>query len=422
MSSVLPIDTQRYQSGNYTLEVMAHASSLSQWSDRPVVRQLRFSLWSEQPERQQLAVGNQLQLMTLSNAVETYVQTHLSQQAWPQQTHSIKLLDKDLAFSTLQLFDLAEVLNACGQRQVILPVAVAQRRQPRRRRQWWTGSAAASLLVAVGVTTAYLHYRPAAFNEVATTQAPEAVFDDAVEESTSGANAIPEGNSPPLTAPAREERAAADSVESSEDINAQESQELVQQPLNSEELESVRVTRLPAESPEPSADVSDAAPPTGVAQAPGRAFPEFDTIPEAIIKDAPAPPSQPAPAETSPATETPLTVEEQESLGSADFSAASRIERRSQPSTDHAANVVDGEEILREIATQLAPYEPADATYPLTYHIQIAADGTILNLEPISPNAPILNIPTDVIHLTPGRLLQLELIYTGADQPIVQER
>ncbi|MEM1242550.1 MAG: DUF4335 domain-containing protein, partial [Cyanobacteria bacterium P01_H01_bin.26] len=169
MSPVLPIDTQRYQSGSCTLEVTAHRSSLSQWSDRPVVRRLRFSLWLEQPNRQRLAAGDQTQLVTLRQAVESYVQTHLTQQAWPQ-THGLKLLDQELEFSTLQLFDLAEVLSASERGQITLPVT------GRRRTHWWTGSAAASLLVAVGVTTAYLYYRPTA--ELATTQAPEAVFEE----------------------------------------------------------------------------------------------------------------------------------------------------------------------------------------------------------------------------------------------------
>ncbi|MEO0868121.1 MAG: hypothetical protein AAFY17_06660 [Cyanobacteria bacterium J06642_11] len=142
MSSVLPIDTQRYESGDYTLEVTAQPSPLSQWSDRPVVRKLRFNLWAEQPQRQHLATGDQHQLVTLSSTIETYVQNHLTQAAWPS-THRLTLLGQDIELSTLQLFNLAEVLNAQGQQQIVLP-AVAKRRP---RRLWWTGSAAASLLV-----------------------------------------------------------------------------------------------------------------------------------------------------------------------------------------------------------------------------------------------------------------------------------
>lgn len=245
MSSVLPIDTQRYQSGDYTLEVTAHPSPLSQWSDRTVVRQLRFSLWSEQPERQRLAAGNQRQLIIISDAVETYVQRHLTQQAWPQ-THRLMLLDQEIEFSTLQLFDLAEVLNAYGQRQITLP---ARQQRPHRRhprRQWWTGSAVASMLVAVGVTTAYLYYRPAAVQDAVTTQVPDAVFEDGAFETFEDKVAVfPEANTQPgassvPAAPALES-APVDDLDSSAEFSFESRQELAQQPLDQTTLESVRI-------------------------------------------------------------------------------------------------------------------------------------------------------------------------------------
>ncbi|ESA33209.1 hypothetical protein N836_22725 [Leptolyngbya sp. Heron Island J] len=381
MSPVLPINTQRYRSGNYMLEVTAQPSPLSQWSDRPVVRRLRFSLWLERPERQQLAAGNQQQLVALSDAVETYVQTYLSQQAWPQ-THSIKLLDRTIKLSTIQLFNLAEVLSAYGQRHITLPVAALRRR----RRSWQTGSAVASLLVAVGVTTAYLYYRPPVFNEVATTQAPEAVFEDGV-------------SSPP-SSPAAPELESAPAEPS---FNL--SQELAQQPLDQEELDGV--STIPA------------APQAAGANAPSAAETQIPDIAEQDLGPGEDKLSAlPEASEPMTTAEVPGQLETQESLKSPAASAASDLAQRSQLPDDP---VVD-DALLAAIATQLAPYQPTDTAYPLVYHLQIAADGTIVTLDPMSEDAPNLEIPANIKTQPPGRSLQVEIIYTGSARPTVRER
>ncbi|MEM8611993.1 MAG: hypothetical protein AAGF93_08235 [Cyanobacteria bacterium P01_H01_bin.105] len=410
MSSVLPIDTQRYQSGDYTLEVTAHSSPLSQWSDRPVVRQLRFSLWSEQLDRKRLAEGDQHQLMTLSDAVETYVQTHLNQQTWPQ-THGIQLLAKTVTLSTLQLFDLAEVLNAYGQHQITLPVATPQRRQRQSRRQtWWTGSAVASLLVAVGVTTAYMHYRPATFNEVVTTQAPEATFED--DAAIAPSAQLPTASSAPAESASDE---LADNGESADDLegsgidapnpNLEQRQELEQQPLDAEVS---RTARAPAETPQPEAEFETVAPSADIAEA-------SEPLPTDGFKlDAAPPPAAPdeneGPAVATTQAPRPSDLELQDSL-----------EMRSRISNE--ATVPDMGSLLAAIAAQLAPYQPTDTAFPLVYHGQIAADGTILALEPVSEQAPTIEIPENIkISPPPERLIQIEITYTGAERPIVRER
>ena len=376
MSPVLPINTQRYRSGNYMLEVTAQPSPLSQWSDRPVVRRLRFSLWLERPERQQLAAGNQHQLVAISDAVETYVQTHLRQQAWPQ-THSIQLLNRPINLSTLQLFELAEVLSAYGQGQITLPVAAR-----RRRRSWQAGSAVASLLAAVGITTAYLYYRPPALNEVVTTQAPEAVLDD--ERVPSSVPVAPE----PEIAPA-------EPIQPSFEFN----QELAQQPLAQEELDAVRVA-----PPEPEEATAPAAEETQNAAEPDL-VPGEDELPGLSGTSEPL-----------TTADLPEQLETQESLKSPETSTAGSVAQRSQPPS---APVAD--DVLAAIATQLAPYQPTDTPYPLVYSLQIAADGTISNLSPVSENAPALEIPEGVTIQPPGRLLQVEIIYTGSQRPTVRE-
>lgn len=375
MSPVLPIHTQRYQSGDYTLEITAQPSPLSQWSDRPIVRRLRFSLWLERPERQRLAAGNQQQLVAISDAIETYVQTHLTQQAWPQ-THRIKLLDRTINFSNLQLFHLAEVLNAYGQRHIIMPAAPRRRRRP-----WQTGSAVASLLVAVGIATVYVYYRPAAFNEVATTQAPETVFEDEAALPEAGA---PIDSFPPAT-PDLEQTPAANTAPIF-DAN----QELAQQPLNQTELDSAR--SIPNDPP--STDVPDVAAQSA----------EPDPMPERAA----------APTPSTASAEAPSQFEEQQDLQRPEI-AASDLEQRSQSPS------VGPDELLSAIATRLAPYQPTGTPYPLVYHLQIAADGTILVVDPVSENAPALEVPEDLKTLPPERLVQVEVIYTGSARPTVRE-
>ena len=73
------------------------------------------------------------------------------------------------------------------------------------------------------------------------------------------------------------------------------------------------------------------------------------------------------------------------------------------------------------IAADLAPYQPTDTDYPLVYHLQIAADGTILALEAVSTNAPTLDIPPQTLSISPGRPLRIELTYTGTTPPRVVE-
>ena len=395
MSSVLPIDTQRYRSGAYILEVTSHASPLSQWSDRPVVRQLRFSLWLEQ---QRLATGNQHQLMAMSEAVETYVQTHLTQQAWPQR-HRLKLLKTTVELSTLQLFDLAELLNAYGQRQITLPAAPRRRRRP----HWWTGSAAASLVVAIGITAAYIHYRPAAYNQMATSQAPEAVFDDEADL----LEASPEAESAPAGS-LFEQQADEPAANTIEESQPEAEQELAQQQLD---LESIQPADGGQGNIAPGDETFSAALPEE-ALAPAE-VPEKNSqgAAETVLTPAPSPaaPSEP-PATIAEAPTVQAEFENDFAIGEPELGA-----RTTQ-------DIVPGNmAVLSAIATQLAPYQPTDIAYPAVYQAQIAADGQLLSLDPISERAPTLDVPAVTITPSPGQALRVEVTYTGSPRPTVRE-
>lgn len=429
MSSVLPINTQRYESGDYTLEVTAHPSALSQWSDRPVVRQLRFSLWTNQPTRQRLAAGDQQQLLTLSDTVEAYVQRHLTHEAWPR-THRLQLLGQAVDLSTLQLFDLVEVLSAYGQRQITLPVAPKVKR-----RRWWAGSAVASLLVSVGVLTVYLRERPV-FNDAVTSQAPEAIFEDDVAATAPSTGPIPEANDAPDSSsiPATPSVNSGDSANFERRPDFKASRELPPQPSVPDGSDAAAGTSG-AVSVEPQVSDEELAPSLDVAKVPETSSETLrETSPETLSADsfepefdsevAAAAPAEPPPAVIAPMPETAIQPEQEEANGPTArvFSDLEPEITRSSRPEDGLSTRGDGGSILAAIAAHFAPYQPTDSPYPLVYRLQIDSDGTILELEPISENAPTIQAEA-LTPLTPppGRLLQVELTYTGDWLPIVRE-
>ncbi|MEA5466576.1 DUF4335 domain-containing protein [Leptothoe sp. PORK10 BA2] len=414
MSPVLPIDTQRYSSGDYTLEVTAHQSALSQWSDRPVVRQLRFSLWSGQ---QRLITGDQQHLVVVSDAVEAYVQTHLTHQAWPQ-NHRLEILDQQLELTTLQLFDLAEVLSAYGQHQITLPRAAKALAKAKTQRPW-VSSAAASLLVAVGVTTAvYLRDRPAGLNDFVTSQSPQST-----ELEEGGAAAPQTAPSPEASSDASPERletrpgtgpSSTELGRTADEPSLKINQDLARQ-QNAPQTEATDIA--PTASKPLDEDVAGFELDSG---------PE-DAMPEIASAEAPAAPS-PAASVIAPTAETAIqpeanlesgdTADAARDPGSGSGDLAASAARQSGPQEDGGANGV-GRAMLDAIATQLAPYQPTGSPYPLVYHLQIAPNGRIMAIERISENAPA--IAPAAISPAPGRPLRVEVIYTGANRPVVNE-
>lgn len=447
MSSVLPIDTQRYESGDYTLEVTAHPSPLSQWSDRPVVRRLRFNLWVERPERQRLATGDQRQLTTLSHTVETYVHENLTQSAWPN-IHRIQLLGKNIELRTLELFHLAEVLNAHGLQQIVLPAAPAKRRP---KRHWWTGSAAASLLVAVGVATAYIQYRPQAFDQAETVQAPT-IADEAgsgLNDSAPADRATPEAESRVAKLPGEPQFSEAEGTPSENERPGD-----LEQQINPEPPGDIGRSSVPAASPSdavvnsvPEVDTSGVGS-TDAAEPPIATPPQPQQSP-ALERSSSAEPS-PAAAVATPGEET-LAADDLANADGAELadsaelneeSAAIARNSRSQsapgvtgvsghgsgngaPGTPPVAlpNPIDNRPIdgaiINRIARQLGRYQPMGVAYPLVYHVQIFADGTIHSIEPISEGAPAIAPPEKIA--APGRPVRLELIYTGDNLPTLNE-
>lgn len=179
--------TRRYTPPTCTLEVTGETSALSQWTSRPVLKNVQFQLSLDdprQPREQPLQLrGDREQLEALTETVETYVQTLVNasptevslglplgeqpvteEMGRPPQsllTHSLPLTAigdeaTTVTLSATQLFDLATALEEYSAEAAALPVPSSGKPLA-----WlgetpiWARSAAIALM-AVGVSLAIL--------------------------------------------------------------------------------------------------------------------------------------------------------------------------------------------------------------------------------------------------------------------------
>ncbi|NJL49866.1 MAG: DUF4335 domain-containing protein [Leptolyngbyaceae cyanobacterium SM2_5_2] len=160
MPTLVPLTSYQYEAGSCTLKLVGQLSALSQLSDRPVLRRSRFQIQLRHgagvpPEPTAIAAGRLVlelsgrepQLSELADVVRRYVQTYLHSEAiTPVQAvsrgktslapvgltrHRLELAELDTAtrpyaveLSTLQLADLAEVLEQADRAVDCLPEAV----------------------------------------------------------------------------------------------------------------------------------------------------------------------------------------------------------------------------------------------------------------------------------------------------------
>ncbi|MBV5260209.1 DUF4335 domain-containing protein [Synechococcus moorigangaii CMS01] len=194
VSMLSPTLIRRYTPPTCSLEVTAKTSALSQWTGKPLIKELNFALSFDDPrlgpERRVVITGDRQQLETLANVVNDYVQgflqnlnpdwelrppvvtiggdrpgapggspvatfsqpqlmtqgllshvLHLGRLATPESGPSLQL-------NITQLHDLAEALETYSADMVALPGLTASH-QRRTMIRW--GTIAASLLLAVGV-------------------------------------------------------------------------------------------------------------------------------------------------------------------------------------------------------------------------------------------------------------------------------
>lgn len=182
MTLTTELNTQRYTAPTCTLEVTGEVSPLSQLSDRPILKRLRFRLQILNADGSELLElrGMRSQLLELSGAVQRYLQSHLRQAPADPVTAEVVPSDRSIylqpegltsqrlylghlaprrgldsvRLGTLQLADLAAVLGALEESVRILPGAALPRVRRRfSQRYAWIGTGAAVVLVAVGVST-----------------------------------------------------------------------------------------------------------------------------------------------------------------------------------------------------------------------------------------------------------------------------
>lgn len=185
---------RRYTPPTCTLEIVATGSALSRWTDRTVLKNLRFQLSFDDPklppEQQVTITGDRTQLEALHGAVESYVQALLAQNDVPLapvaptalhdpdgaalSTADISLQsqgllahylhlgalaatesDPTVRLTALQLFDLANALDAYHAEALSLPTLG--------RSGWLTSppgwaKVAAGLILAVGVSVPLVRF------------------------------------------------------------------------------------------------------------------------------------------------------------------------------------------------------------------------------------------------------------------------
>lgn len=219
MASTADWITQRYGEATCTLAVQGQSSALSRWTDQPLLKFVSFQL-KLQPAAAETAPpsieiqGDGAQLQALSAVVQTYVQQgrlaevsganpgadirltplSLTQHQFHPGALVVQGADPPLTLGTLQLYDLATVLdqfeaNALVQPPLapaltpaLSPVAAAPRRSVRSWRSRRTWQVAASLVFAAGVTAsvAQLVWRQ-----------PQSMLETSADRSTDAIDATP---------------------------------------------------------------------------------------------------------------------------------------------------------------------------------------------------------------------------------------
>lgn len=174
MTSTPQLMPSRYVAPTVTLEVMAQKAAVSHWSDRPVVRILRYQLQIHSPTNAAEMIeirGDRGSFFPLIEAIQHYIHGQLVGTAPSiERSHSPYLEPQGLTqhrlhlgslrtaagtdhlfLSAVQLADLGDVIEQLEATVRPLPVALT----PTRRRRAWQpwGAAVAGVVAAIGLTT-----------------------------------------------------------------------------------------------------------------------------------------------------------------------------------------------------------------------------------------------------------------------------
>lgn len=429
MTSTTPLTPLRYDSPTVTLEVMARAAAVSQWSEKLVVQVLRYRLQirdaSDEAEPVEI-LGDRTSFLPLIEAVQVYIQAQLTGVEAggdrPLQGPTLEpcgLTCHTLHLGTLcttagasavtlgavQLADLGDVLNQLEARVRPLPVPLTVTQQRRPWQQW--GAIAAGMVAAVGLTTVlWPSYQLQRTGDTAL-EAPVAE----TESADAPAELEESARSPrPEAASEAPRSAVADNAPAASDVAEAESLQSV------ERLEPASETTpddaVAGGQSSPPASEETAPQPTQIAPVPSAESPA--SAPAAPPPAAPAP--VPAEPETTPersAADDSATADVAPSASAAPESAGLTQRAAPRAAPRSLAALVEG---MRDA---WAP--PDDLPQPLTYTLVFAADGTLTDVIPADDIAEqyrdLTGIPAVGTEWLPGgepQQVQLVLYPDGA--------
>ncbi|MBE9136975.1 DUF4335 domain-containing protein [Nodosilinea sp. LEGE 07088] len=401
MAAIASVTTYEYAAGTCALRLVGQLSPLSQITGRPVLARSRFYLQVYQadvdagtfgaapnPALNFEVSGREPQFSALTELVQGYIQGHLNANAlgasgtisYGESTlhpvgltrHRLTLAGATAAaqiteLSTLQLSDLAEVLDQAEENLQILPEQASPKaaRPTRPRLPLWIGSVAAVGIAAIlgnqFLTTApspvVLSPSDSQPTTESPTQAPPSSRELPTEDIAPAADADPRPESSEIRPPVAEtERSASAETSTTASPTAKETARPSPPPA------SARPTTPP---PSPQQQIPASQPPTPTSGS------QPDQASRQSAQSAPNPPSDLAPAPTSPDTLRSAPAQPESAGADADMAASGVV-------TAEADWVST---LTRALQQQWQP--PANLTATLRYRLTLETDGTVTTVEPL---------------------------------------
>lgn len=436
MTLTTELNTQRYTAPTCILEVTGEVSPLSQLSDRPILKRLRFRLQFLNADGSELLElrGMRSQLLELTGVVQSYLQSHLHQAPGASVTSDVAPSDRSMylqpegltsqrlylrnlaprrgldsvRLGALQLADLAAVIGALEGSVRVLPGAALPRVRRRfSQRYAWIGTGAAVVLVAVGVST-FIHRlvqqsgtqqsAPVASEEGGTSSdLSNGTGSDRFSQEEEELAQQKDQPSPQATTPTPSASTFSDSPQAA-----------AQAPVTPQKTPPATPAIPPGASPNRPAPTGamPQAPPPRDANPSQSAATRPNPNPGQITGDiAEAPPLAPAPQAASEPVPGGAADQASDDAGASSIAPPTAAAPEAESSASAESLSTNDQAASRQAASRLTTWlnavalrfqqqwqPPADLRLPLEYEVAIAADGTLTALTPLTAltrNTPI---------------------------------
>jgi hypothetical protein len=305
MNSQSTTQIQRYQQPTCLLEVWADHAGISQWSDRPIARNLRYRL----KIGDRTLKGNQQQLTSTIDTVISYVDQLLANaNAGYQLSHHLEIpRQKQLNISTLQLFDLVANLEQCTNELTLLP---SLELEVKRITPNWL-KVAAVLVAAIGISLGTVRLITPQIAQRSPTEVASSSAPESESKSSNSADSIAPAAPTPADPEAIEELPELPTIPPDSELNTDAALEDLLAKLEEEEAKSTlenetdpgQIAALPSQSPteqeqqfadrddrftnQPSSNSAPENPPTAPTDAPGRFRRNEASLDDGLNRDAP---------------------------------------------------------------------------------------------------------------------------------------